>query len=159
MKRIIICLSLLFSLALCGWAIVADRMNDTEPLDYKAVKKGEPVFKGIKKKFTQAAANQCKFNIKLNLKTLVGISNAVDERIVASGGLVNEGDTRRVVNAQKELLTDIILAHSNGLTIETIKKTVIEPELTKIQVTPGARLAIDHVIKAAKETVSLQQTS
>ena len=117
------------------------------------------MFKWLEKKATQAAANQCKLNIRLNTKTLAAISNTADENIVASGGATNEDDLRRVVKAQEELLKDIILGHSNGLSLEEIRNSVIGPELENIEVSDGARLAIDHVIKTACETLGVQVSS
>ncbi len=114
------------------------------------------MFKWLKEKATQAAANQCKINIRLNTKTLVTISNKASEYIRASGDSTNEDDIRRVVKAQEDLLKDIILGHSNGLSLEEIKNTVINPELEKIEVSDGAQLAIDHVIKTAAETLGVQ---
>lgn len=117
------------------------------------------MFKWLKTKAAQAAANQCKINIRLNTKTLAAISNKADENIAASGGATNEDDLRRVVKAQEALLKDIILGHSNGLSLDEIRSTVVEPELKKIEVSKGARLAIDHVMKSAHETLGIQPTS
>ena len=114
------------------------------------------MFKWLKEKATQAAANQCKINIRLNTKTLVAISNMASEHINARGGAADEGDIRRVVKAQEDLLKDIILGCSNGLSLKGIKDEVIEPELRKIEVNDGARLAIEHVLKTAAETLGVQ---
>lgn len=113
------------------------------------------MFKWLKGKATQAAANQCKINIRLNTKTLVAISNKASDHTRTSGGSTNEDDIRRVVRAQEGLLKDIILGHSNGLSLEEIKNDVIDPELKKIEVSDGARLAIEHVIKTAAENLLL----
>ena len=114
------------------------------------------MFKWLKEKATKAAANQCKINIRLNTKTLASISNTASEHINASGGATDEDDIRRVVKAQEDLLKDIILGHSNGLSLEEIKDAVIDPELEKIEVSDGARLEIEHVIKTATETLGVQ---
>lgn len=114
------------------------------------------MFKWLKEKATQAAANQCKINIRLNTKTLVAISNTASVHINAHGGATGEGDIRKVVKAQEDLLKDIILGHSNGLSLEEIKEKVIEHELEIIEVSDGARLAIAHVLKTAAETLSVQ---
>ena len=114
------------------------------------------MFKWLKEKATQAAANQCKINIRLNTKTLVSISNTASDHIRASGGATNEDDIRKVVKAQEDLLKDIILGHSNGLSLDEIKDAVIDPELEKIEVSDGTRLAIEHVIKTAAETLGVQ---
>ena len=114
------------------------------------------MFKWLKEKATQAAANQCKINIRLNTKTLTAIANTASEHINASGGPTDEDDIRRVVKAQEDLLKDIILGHSNGLSLEEIRNSVIGPELEKIEVSDGARLAIEHVIRTAAETLGVQ---
>jgi len=114
------------------------------------------MFKWLREKATKAAANQCKTNIRLNTKTLAAISNTASEHIKASGGATDEDDIRRVVKAQEDLLKDIILGHSNGLSLEEIKDAVIDPELEKIEVSDGARLAIEHVLKTAAETLCVQ---
>ena len=109
------------------------------------------MFDWIKGKATQAAANQCKINIRLNTKTLVAISNKADENIQSSGGSTNDGDIQKVVKAQEELLKDIILGHSNGLSIEEIKNTVVNPVLEDIEVSDGASLAVEHVMSTAND--------
>lgn len=43
------------------------------------------MFKWLKEKATQAAANQCKLNIRLNTKTLVSVANRADEDIKTAG--------------------------------------------------------------------------
>jgi hypothetical protein len=114
------------------------------------------MFKWLKEKATQAAANQCRTNIRLNTGTLVAVSNSASEHINRSGGSTNENDIRRVVKAQEGLLKDIILGHSNGLSLEEIRNAVIDPELEKIEVSDGARLAIEHVTRTAAETLGVQ---
>lgn len=110
----------------------------------------------IKRKATQAAANQCKVNIRFATKTLVSVSNKADENIHSSGGITNDSDVRKVVKAQKGLLTDIILGHSNELTIEEMRTDVISPVLEQLVVSEGASLAVEHVIETAtKECMSL----
>ncbi len=111
------------------------------------------MFKWLKEKATQAAANQCKINIRLNTKTLAAVSNTASEHINASGVATDEDDIRIVVKAREDLLKEIIHGHSNGLSLEEIKDTVINPELEKIEVSDGARLAIEQVIKMAAETL------
>ena len=118
------------------------------------------MFKWLKEKATQAAANQCKINIRLNTKMLVSISNTASDHIRASGGATNEDDIRKVVKAQGDLLKDIILGHSSGLSLDEIKNTVIDPEIEEIEISDGARLAIEHVLKTAAESLGVKnQTS
>ena len=85
------------------------------------------MFKWLKGKATQAAANQCKINIRLNTKTPVAISNTAGDHIRTSGGSTNEDDIRRVIKSPEDLLKDIILGHSNGFPLEEIKNGVIYP--------------------------------
>ena len=110
------------------------------------------MLKWLKEKTTKAAANQWKFNIKLNTKKLVFISNKASDNINVSGGQTNKDDVRRVVKAQEELLKDILLGCSNGLSLDEIKNDIIVPVLEKLEVSDGANLAIDHVIKSAADT-------
>jgi hypothetical protein len=111
------------------------------------------MFKWLKEKATQAAANQCKFNIRLNTKTLVSIANRATANINSSGGKTNDNDIRNVVRAQEDLLKDILLGYSNGLSLESIKKEVVDPILLEIEVSDGAIMAVDHVLKSAAETI------
>lgn len=112
----------------------------------------------LKKKGTEAVQRQCKFNIKLNAKTLVSISNRAHAHLEESGGKVNEYDKTQVYNAQKRLLEDIILGCSNGLAIDEIETSVIQPILNEPDVSRGASLAVSHVIKSAKETLEASDT-
>ncbi len=111
------------------------------------------MFKWLKEKAAQAAANQSKINIRLNTKTLATISNTVSEHINASGDAIDGDDVLRVFKAREDLLKDIILGHSKGLSLEEIKDAVIYPELERIEVSDSARLAIEQVIKLAAETL------
>ena len=113
------------------------------------------MLKWLKKKATKAAANQCKINIRINTKTLVTIANRSDDHFVNSGGSANERDIRKVVNAQKRLLTDIMYGVSNDLSLDEIKIDVIDSELKKVKVSDGAQLAIEHVIKTAANTLGV----
>jgi hypothetical protein len=117
------------------------------------------MFKWLKKKATQAAANQCKTNIRLGTKTLISIANTADEHIIKSGGATDDNDIRRVAKAQESLFKDIVLGHSNGLSLEDIRETVINPILEKLKAGDGARLAIEHVIKEAAQALGIQLVS
>jgi hypothetical protein len=113
------------------------------------------MLKWLKEKATKAAANQCKINIRINTKTLVTVANRADDHLVNSGGSTNERDIRKVANAQKSLLTDIMYGVSNGLSLDEIKIDVIDSELKKVKVSDGAQLAIEHVIKTAANTLGV----
>lgn len=83
----------------------------------------------------------------------MSVANRVDAHIWESGSAVNERDQEQVYNAQKALLKDIILGCSNGLTLEEIESTVIQPVLDELHVTDGALLAIQHVINSVAKTL------
>lgn len=110
------------------------------------------MFKWLKDKATKAAANQCKFNIKLNTRGLIATANEAAANIRTSGGSTSESDIRRVLKDQERLREDIVLGLSNGLSIEDIKNTVINPEVEKFNASDEAKFAIDHVI----ETIDIQ---
>lgn len=107
----------------------------------------------LKKKGIETVQRQCKFNIKLNTKTLISIANRACTHIEESSGKVNECDKAQVYNAQKRLLEDIILGCSNGLTLDENKTSVIQPILNEADVSSSAFLAVNHVIKSAEETL------
>ena len=111
------------------------------------------MFKWLKEKATKAVATQCKFNIRLNTKKLVSVVNRADKHINASSGNTNDKDTRDVASAQKRLLADVIIGNSKGISLETIKNDVIDPLLQKIEVTNGVKIAVEHVLKSAVETI------
>jgi hypothetical protein len=114
------------------------------------------MFKWLKEKAKQAATNQCKLNIRLNTKTLVSVANRADENIRASSGNTNDGNISDVVSAQKSLLQDIVLGHSNGMSLADIRSNIIDPILSELEVSNGAKMAVDHVLKTASETVDIQ---
>jgi len=111
------------------------------------------MFKWLKEKATQAAAKQCKLNISLNAKTLVSVSNRADAAITASGGKSNNSDIQQVIKAQENLLKDIILGCSNGVSLEIIKSEIINPIISGGEVSDGAKLAINHVLDSAKDVI------
>ncbi len=113
------------------------------------------MFKWLKEKATRAAQRQCKFNIRLNTKTLASIANRAYAHLSVSGWAVDEADQREVKNAQKVLLNDILLGYSNGLSLEEIKTSVIDPSLSEVAVGEGAKLAVDHVINSAAASLSV----
>lgn len=113
------------------------------------------MFKWLKEKLTAAAQKQCKLNIRLNTKTLVAVANRVDEHMRASSGALNEADQRQVHNAQEALLKDIILGYSNGLSLEEINSSIIDPTLGEVEVSEGAQLAVEHVITSAAESLGV----
>lgn len=114
------------------------------------------MFKWLKEKATQAAANQCKINIRLNTKTLVATYNKASEPLRMSGGSVNDDDIRKLGKAQEGLLKEIILGHSNGMSLDDIMNTVINPVLDKAEVSDGALLAVEHVLITATEILGEQ---
>ena len=113
------------------------------------------MLKWLKKKATAAAQKQCRFNIRLNTKTLVARANRADEHIRASGGALNESDQRQVHKAQESLLEDITLGYSNGLSLIEMKSSVIDPTLAEERASDGARLVVTHVINSAAESLGV----
>jgi predicted Zn-dependent protease len=105
------------------------------------------MFKWLKEKAEKAAAKQSLFNVKVNVKTLVSIANRADSRIQISGE-PNAADVEKVGKAQSRLLKDVELCIANGLTVAQVQSAITEG-LSAETVSPGARMAIDHVINTA----------
>lgn len=110
------------------------------------------MLKWLKKKANQAVVNQCKLNIKISTKTLITVSSLANKSLVATGGDVNDKNIRKVSKAQEELLKDIILGCSNGLSIEDIQAMLIYPIWEEFGSCEGALRALNHVINTALET-------
>ena len=102
------------------------------------------MLKWLKEKAQKAAANQCRLNIGLNVRTLVSVANQADERIHQTGGS-NPADINRVGATQHRLLDDIALGLANGLGLQAIE-SAFDEALAKEKVGNGARMAIDHVL-------------
>lgn len=98
------------------------------------------MFGWLKKK----AAQQSLFNVEINTRTLIVVSNRADTAI-RSTGAPSPGHTEKVVAAQKSLLVDINLALANGATLDEIGSR-IEIAKSKETVTAGADMAIAHVL-------------
>ena len=117
------------------------------------------MFKWLKEKVALAALRQTKLNIRLNTKTLVSIANRAYKNIIVSGGEVNKEDQTRVYKAQKALLADILLGHSDRLALEEIATIVIDASIEEAggrsQLSGGALRAITHVINSAAESLSM----
>jgi hypothetical protein len=113
------------------------------------------MFNWLKKKANLSVQKTCKFNITLSTKTLVSIANRADANLRASGYLLNKSDQQEVVKAQKSLLTDIFLGHKNGMSLDEIKFSIINPLLADIQVSEGAQRAVDHVINSAAKELGI----
>lgn len=95
------------------------------------------------------AAQQSIFNIGINTKTLILISNRADEAIEQSGK-DNPANTKDIVSAQKALLTDIELALANKATLSEVLNKIEEVKLD-YTVSQGAELAIKHVLSYVKK--------
>src|SRR5687768_8219293 len=102
------------------------------------------MLKWLKEKAEKAAANQCRLNIGLNVRTLVSVANQADERIQQTGAS-NPADINRVSAAQHRLLDDIALGLANGMGIQGVERAFDEA-LAKEKVGNGARMAVDHVL-------------
>lgn len=94
-------------------------------------------------------AIQCKDNIILKSRTLVMESNSAYDRILATW-THNDPDVATVRSAQDSLLFDIQLGMATGLQIDDITK-VIEEATKEMDVSKGARMALDHVLKSVAQ--------
>jgi len=103
----------------------------------------------MEKKMTKTTANQCKYNIKLNVQTLVSIANETSAHINETGSF-NDADNKRVFSAQKSLKDDVLLGIANELTIQDIRK-VIKDVISGMEVSEGAEMAIEHVLESVEE--------
>ncbi len=97
------------------------------------------MFGWLKKK----AAQQSLYNVEINTRTLIVVSNRADEAI-SKTGTPNPASTTAVVAAQNSLLTDIELALANGASFEDVQ-TRIGVAKSKENLTRGAEMAIEHV--------------
>jgi hypothetical protein len=77
------------------------------------------VFSWLKKK----AAQQSLFNVEINTRTLILVSNRADASIEETG-IPDPGHTKKVVAAQGGLLTDIQLALDNGASLEDVRSRI-----------------------------------
>lgn len=91
------------------------------------------------------AAKQSLFNVGINTRTLILVSNTADAAIHATGS-ANPSHTNEVVAAQKSLLADIQLALANGAELSAVQEA-IEKAKAKENVTEGAKMAIENVLK------------
>ena len=98
------------------------------------------MFGWLKKK----AAQQSLFNVEINTRTLIVVSNRADATTEETG-TPDPGRTEEVVAAQRGLLTDIQLALDNGASLEDVRSR-IDSAKSKETVTRGAEMAIAHVL-------------
>lgn len=94
------------------------------------------MLKWLKKK----AGETSLFNIKVNTKTLISVSNRAHENIQATGR-DDEALTKEVMSAQVSVLEDMHLAISNGISIQQIEAAV-EKAKSQHTVSSGAEMAI-----------------
>jgi hypothetical protein len=109
------------------------------------------MFKWLKEKGTHAVRKTCELNIRLNTQTLVTVANRAYANLQANGFVPTKSDQQSVFNAQEALLKDVMLGHANGLSLEDIDSQVITPALAALEVTKGAKQALDHVMKTAAD--------
>lgn len=107
--------------------------------------RGWTMFGWLKKK----AAQQSLFNVEINTRTPIAVSNRADAEIERTGATDRRGK-EAVVAAQKSLLTDIHLALANGASLEEVRSR-IESAKSKQSVTRGAETAIAHVLSYAEK--------
>jgi len=108
----------------------------------------ENILNWLKEKKTKAAVNQCKYNIKLNVQTLVSIANETSAHINETDSF-NDADNKRVFSAQKSLKDDVLLGIANELTIQDIRE-VIKDAINELEVSEGAEMAIEHVLESSE---------
>jgi hypothetical protein len=90
------------------------------------------------------AAQQSLFNVEINTRTLIAVSNRADSSI-EEAGVPSARHTAEVVAAQRGLLTDIQLALANGASLADVRAR-IDSTKSKETVTRGAEMAIAHVM-------------
>jgi|TARA_Y100000310_G_scaffold249556_1_gene255622 hypothetical protein len=100
------------------------------------------MFKWLRKK----AGETSLFNVKINTKSLILISNRAHENIQATGR-DDDALTREVMSDQVSLLEDMRLAIDNGMSIQDVKASV-EQAKSQHPVSKGAEMAIEHVLKS-----------
>ena len=98
------------------------------------------MFKWLKKK----AGEQSLYNVKINTKTLILVSNRAHEKIQATG-MSEDKNTKDVVSAQKSLLSDMNLAIANGMSIQQVREAVDEAK-SEYTVSKGAEMSIANVL-------------
>jgi hypothetical protein len=103
------------------------------------------MFGWLKKK----AAQQSLFNVEINTRTLIVVSNRADAAITSTGA-PDSWHIEKVASAQRSLLTDIQLSLANGASLEDVRKR-IDLAKSKEPVTRGAEIAIEHVLSYAEQ--------
>jgi len=98
------------------------------------------MFGWLKKK----AAQQSLYNVEINTRTLIKVSNRADAAIEETGA-PGPGHAEDVVAAQRSLLTDVQLALDNGASLEDVRSR-IDSAKSKEAVTRGAEIALSHIL-------------
>ena len=110
------------------------------------------MLKWLKSLATAAVRRSCQYNIRVKVKELVAASSRAERSLLNSGGERDgsvESDEREEYKVTRSLLTDIQLAYSNGLSLEEIKATVVEPVLLEEQASPTARELVNLALTFA----------
>ncbi len=113
------------------------------------------MFERIKQKMGTAAAERCRRNISERTKQLISVANTAYKHIHESGGAINNDDVRAVVKLQKSLLTDMVLAHANGISLSQVKHEITDPELNSPAASYGAKLSFKHLFEEAAEAIGV----
>lgn len=95
------------------------------------------MFKWLKEKAEAAAANQCRFNIRLNAKFIIETAQ-------------RHGDLDK---ARRDLGTDMVLGISNGLSAEDVINES-EKAISDLEVNTEARQALEELYKEVRELKS-----
>ncbi|MFN3461161.1 MAG: hypothetical protein ACK4ZN_09140 [Oceanibaculum sp.] len=96
----------------------------------------------------KAARKTSAYNIKINTRTLISITNSADEKIQKQETLSSR-ELKEVRKSQESLMKDIILFLSNNGSMEEVEN-IINAESKKYKTTRGAEIAIKHVIESTK---------
>jgi hypothetical protein len=93
------------------------------------------------------AAQQSLFNVELNTRTLILISNrAYPDRPSSTSDEEFRAATAKVIKAQGSLSQDILLALDNGASLDEVRARILTAKGKEAMITRGAERAIDIVI-------------
>lgn len=95
------------------------------------------------------AAQQSLFNVEINTRTLIAVSNRADA-FIEGAGTTSPAYIEKVKKAQRALLTDIQLALANGATIDEVQSRIEEAK-RKEAPTEGGEMAIEHVLTYVRQ--------
>lgn len=83
------------------------------------------MFGWLKAKGMSVVQNQCKINIKLNVKTLILITDAAEKTMMKNEGVYSDLDKKEIMDTAKSLYEDIVLGIKNGLEVGYIENDIV----------------------------------